>query len=86
MMEIFEARAKKDSFLFRFSRDPEATFTDKVVSEKGLHQEFDRMGKDKEQFYKDLKSISLTPIAKYGLGKETYAFDFVAPSFEHINP
>ena len=34
-----------------------------------------------ERFYTDLKSISLTPVAKKGLGKH-FTFDFLAPSFE----
>lgn len=54
---------------------------DKIVSEAGLYGEFKRICTN-QLFWEELKSVSLTPIAKYGLGKATYSFDFIAPCFE----
>ena len=36
-----------------------------------------------EQFFTDLKSISLTPVANKGLGKH-FTFDFIAPCWEPV--
>ena len=36
-----------------------------------------------EKFFNDIKSISLTPVAKRGLGKH-FTFDFIAPCFEPV--
>ena len=36
-----------------------------------------------EKFFNDIKSISLTPVAKRGLGRH-FTFDFLAPCFEPV--
>ena len=54
-------------------------YQDKVIQEAAIYGEFER--KPASKFWRELSSISITPIAKSGLGK-LYTFEFVAPCFE----
>ena len=69
-------KKKRDAFILRYSKESE--FPDKVIQEEGLAKEFKG---EKEKYLQELASISLTPIAKFGLGKH-FTFDFIAPCFE----
>lgn len=58
---------------------PGSDFLDKVITESNL---FAEMGKNvNDIFWKELMSMSLTPMVKVGLGKH-FSFEFVAPCFE----
>ena len=74
-------RTRRDAFLLRFK--PGGDYLDKVITESNL---FSEMGKHaSDPFWKELASMSLTPMVKVGLG-ELLTFDFVAPCFEHRKP
>ena len=69
----------RDCFLFRFGKSDE--FTDRMIPDFELIHMFQRRVGDK--FFNELKSVSLTPVAKKGLGKY-FTFDFIAPCFEPV--
>ena len=68
----------KDCFLFRFRKESKE-FKDRLIADFELiHLLSRRVG---DTFFSDLTSISVTPVAKRGLGRH-FTFDFLAPSFE----
>ena len=71
-------KKKRDAFILRYGKESE--FPDKVIQEEGLAKEF-KDKDEKDKCLQELASISLTPIAKFGLGKH-FTFDFIAPCFE----
>lgn len=74
-------RTRKDAFMMRFR--PGSDFLDKVITESNLFSEMSKHTSD--PFWKELMSMSLTPMVKVGLG-ELFTFEFVAPSFERGRP
>lgn len=74
-------RTRRDTFLLRFR--PGSDFLDKVITESNLFSEMSKQAND--IFWKELTSISLTPMVKVGLGK-LFTFEFVAPCFERERP
>ena len=80
-------KQKRDAFLLRFKKEAkvkvnEGEYLDKVIQEAQLFKELEREARDR--FWQELTSISLTPIAKIGMGK-LYTFEFTAPCFEQID-
>jgi len=75
------SQAKRDCFLFRFKAGSESL--DKVIPEIGLSNELEKRSGD--AYWQELTSISLTPMAKIGLG-QLFTFQFVSPCFEHQKP
>ena len=84
----FEVKQKRDAFLLRFRKDStvkplkDDKYLDKVIQETQLYKELKREAKD--VYWQELTSISLTPMAKVGLGK-LYTFEFISPCFEPTN-
>ena len=73
-----DAGRHNDCFLFRFKRKG-VELADKLIPDFELIHMFSRRVGD--SYYSDLTSISVTPVAKRGLGRH-FTFDFLAPSFE----
>ena len=71
-------KEKRDAFLLRFKKGSE--FFDKVLTEKGLTKDLQDK-RETDLYVQDLDSITMTPIAKAGLGK-LFTFEFIAPCFE----
>ena len=75
-----EKKTRLDGFLIRFKAGSE--YKDKVISDSLIHAEFDHRAS--HPFWQEITSISLTPIAKQGLGK-LVTFEFLAPCFDEMN-
>lgn len=72
---------KRDAYILRFKQDN--GFRDKVIQENQRGKELGKTASD--PYWQELQSITLTPIAKVGLGK-LFTFEFIAPCFEDKQP
>ena len=85
-----EMKQKRDAFLFRFKKEAKSKVNegerpDQVYQEAQLFGAKSELAREpKDRFWHELTSISLTPIAKIGLGK-LFTFEFTAPCFEQID-
>ena len=72
-----DADRHKDCFMFRFHKNE--LYFDCLIPDFELINMFSKRANDR--FFTELKSVSVTPVAKRGLGKH-FTFDFLAPCFE----
>ena len=84
---VQEFNRKRDAFIVRFQKGiggKEGVCSDKVISEANWDR-VDSRRRENDKYWQTVRSISLTPMAKFGIGK-LWTFEFLAPSFEDVKP